>query len=75
MDDRSHVTPVAGRRMSVLSPPEEGPSRLVILEADSEAGDSCRTFVFRQSVSVPQQTSHSNTVMEPDPDLVAFSSI
>jgi hypothetical protein len=34
--------------MSVVVPPEESSkSRLVIMEADSEAGDSSRTFVFR----------------------------
>jgi hypothetical protein len=34
--------------MSVVVPPEESSkTRLVILEADSEAGDSSRTFVFR----------------------------
>ena len=38
--------------MSVLVPPEEegALSRLVILEGDSESGDTCRTFVFRQPV-------------------------
>jgi hypothetical protein len=36
------------QKMSVVVPPEESSkSRLVILEADSEAGDSSRTFVFR----------------------------